>query len=231
MPRTLAIGDIHGHLEALLALEDLVPFREDDTLVFLGDYVDRGPHSKGVIEWLIERQPRGNVVTLLGNHDLMMRDAPEDDGVLDSWVVFGGDKTLLSYRPSEDKAVQFSDIPDEHWGFLRSCPLWHETASHIFVHAGVQPARPMSEQSETTMLWEKLSDPQPHFSGKTVVVGHTAQRFGWPFDAGHTICIDTWIYGDGWLTCLDVDSREIWQANKEGETRRGHLDSGPESEE
>ena len=159
MPRTLAIGDIHGHLEALLALEDLVPFRAEDRLIFLGDYVDRGPHSKGVLDWLIERQSQGNVITLLGNHDLMMRDAPSDDTVLDSWVVFGGDKTLLSYRQSENKAVQFSDIPGEHWEFLRSCELWHETDSHIFVHACVHPAKPMSEQSETTMLWEKLIDP------------------------------------------------------------------------
>lgn len=230
MPRTLAIGDIHGHLEALLALEDLVPFRNEDTLVFLGDYVDRGPHSKGVLDWLIERQSQRNVITLLGNHDLMMRDAREDVRAIESWCFVGGDQTLLSYRLSKDKGVQISDVPDEHWEFLRSCKLWHETDSHIFAHACVHPVHPMRKQREMILLWEKLRDPQPHKSGKTVIVGHTAQKFGWPFDAGHTICIDTWIYGDGWLTCLDVDSREIWQSNKDGETRRGHLDSRPDSD-
>lgn len=228
MPRTLAIGDVHGHLEALLVLEREVPFRDDDTLVFLGDYVDRGPDSKRVLDWLIDWHSRGNVVALLGNHDLMMREAPDDDSVQDSWLLYGGDRTLLSYRPRESKAVQFSDVPDEHWEFLQTkCEPWFETESHIFVHACVAAELSMAEQTETTLLWEKLVDPQPHSSGKTVVCGHTAQKSGWPLDAGHTICIDTWVYGEGWLTCLDVNSRQIWQANRHEESRTGSLEDPP----
>jgi serine/threonine protein phosphatase 1 len=225
MSRTLAIGDVHGHIRALLALAELVPFREDDKLVFLGDYVDRGPDSKGVIQWLIERHKQGNTIALLGNHDQMMLEAPHDSMMLDMWVRCGGDATLRSYRV--DKPITFDDLPDEHFEFLRStCQLFHETESHIFVHAGVNPDRPLEQQDEDTLLWKKLRVARPHMSGKTVVCGHTAQSSGLPLDATHSICIDTWVYGNGWLTCLDVDSREFWQARSTGETRNSCLDEG-----
>lgn len=224
MSRTLAIGDIHGHFRALLKLEELVPFRDDDQLVFLGDYIDRGPDSKEVIQWLIERHERGNIVTLLGNHDQMMLEAPSDDVMVDMWIRCGGDATLNSYRPADSKRLKLSDIPDEHYEFLRStCQLYHETETHIFVHGGVATHLSMADQSEEDLLWQKLRNAHPHESGKTVVCGHTAQASGWPLDAQHTICIDTWVYGDGWLTCLDVESLHFWQTKSSGETRESTL--------
>jgi serine/threonine protein phosphatase 1 len=228
MPRTLAIGDIHGHIQALRALDEMVPFRDDDELIFLGDYIDRGPDSKEVLQWVIERHEQGNTIALLGNHDQMMLESPHDDVVLDMWVRCGGDATLLSYRPNKQVAVTFDHIPSEHFEFLRStCKLYHSTDTHIFVHAGVNVDLPLADQDEHTLLWKKLREARQHISGKTVVCGHTAQASGWPFNATHTICIDTWVYGDGWLTCLDVDSGEFWQAKSSGQTRAASLGDLP----
>jgi serine/threonine protein phosphatase 1 len=223
MTRTFAIGDIHGCLTALETLVDFVSPGDDDTLITLGDYVDRGPDSKGVLDWLIDRYGQGHLIPLRGNHDLMFVNPDQESGMLDLWLLVGGAQTLLSYGSSEDRHV-----PDAHRGFLHStCRKYYETDTHIFVHAALRPDRPLSQQSDDWLYWEKLRDPVPHCSGKTVICGHTAQKSGWPLNAEHTICIDTWVYGDGWLTCLDVDSRNFWQAKETGETRIGHLDSIP----
>ena len=83
---------------------------------------------------------------------------------------------------------------------------------------------PMDEQEDFTLYWERIHDHGGHVSGKTVICGHTAQDSGVPLNLGHTICIDTWVYGDGWLTCLDVDSGDFWQAQQHSDqTRRGNL--------
>lgn len=224
MPRTIAIGDIHGHLQALKVLARSVPFEDDDQLIGLGDYVDRGPDSRGVIDWMIERHAAGQVIPLLGNHDLMMRDAPDDEDMHDLWIAVGGKATLYSYRTDESRAIRFDDIPDAHWDFLHNtCRRYFETDTHIFAHAGVAPFLPLEKQKPTALFWDKLVDPRPHYSGKTVICGHTAQRSGLPLNFGHTICIDTCVYGQGWLTCLDVDSGDYWQARHDGESRKGNL--------
>jgi len=223
MTRTFAIGDIHGCLTALQTLMNFVPLRDDDTLITLGDYVDRGPDSKGVLDWLIERHAGGHLIPLRGNHDLMFLNPDQESGMLDLWLAVGGAETLLSYGSSDDPHV-----PESHRRFLTSdCRKYYETDTHIFVHATLRSDRPPSQQDDNWLYWEKLRDPVPHCSGKTVICGHTAQKSGWPLNAGHTICIDTWVYGDGWLTCLDVESGDFWQARETGETRVGHLDSIP----
>ena len=223
MTRTFAIGDIHGCLTALQTLMNFVPLRDDDTLITLGDYVDRGPDSKGVLDWLIERHAGGHLIPLRGNHDLMFLNPDQESGMLDLWLAVGGAETLLSYGSSDDRHV-----PESHRRFLTSeCRKYYETDTHIFVHATLRSDRPPSQQDDNWLYWEKLRDPVPHCSGKTVICGHTAQKSGWPLNAGHTICIDTWVYGDGWLTCLDVESGDFWQARETGETRVGHLDSIP----
>ncbi|HTU89032.1 MAG TPA: hypothetical protein VMF69_02945, partial [Gemmataceae bacterium] len=80
------------------------------------------------------------------------------------------------------------------------------------------------EQPDYILYWEKLTEPCAHFSGKTLICGHTRQKSGLPLDLGTSICIDTNIYDGGWLTCLDVRSGRIWQANEQGATRTGWLD-------
>jgi serine/threonine protein phosphatase 1 len=219
MPRTLAIGDIHGCSRALdRLLADLDP-RPDDTVVTLGDYVDRGPDSRGVLDRLLDLGHRTRLVPLRGNHELMLLTAHKlgDDRYL--WLDCGGQATLDSYGGT------FDDVSERHREFIRSeCVDWHECPTHFFVHAGAYPALPLDEQPDHMLFWESFTDRGPHCSGKIMVCGHTQQRSGVPLNIGHAVCLDTWAYGDGWLTALDVESGRVWQTNQRGERRTAHID-------
>ena len=221
--RTLAIGDIHGCFNALKTLAEFVPFRSDDVLVTLGDYINRGPNSRAVLDWLIARQQTEKLIALRGNHEIMMLAAQDSDGAFREWVACGGDATLSSYSV-DGRSGSYADIPVTHWQFLEETEPWFETKSHIFVHAGVLPDYSLEEQPDFMLYWEGFEDRGAHESGKTVICGHTSQRSGRPLDVGHSVCIDTWACGRGWLTCLDVLSRKYWQANQQGETRSDWLD-------
>ncbi|MDJ0556966.1 MAG: metallophosphoesterase family protein [Microcoleaceae cyanobacterium MO_207.B10] len=218
--RILAIGDIHGHSGAFDALIAAVKPKLEDIIVTLGDYVDRGPDSKGVINRLIALHETGQLVALRGNHELMMlrsRDFPEQHE--SRWQKLGGKATLASYSKS-GKSPKIKYIPDEHWHFIENiCVDWWESDEHFFVHAGVAPHLSLTEQSEYELFWEKFNNPMPHCSGKTMVCGHTSQKNGKPLNIGHAICIDTRVYDQGWLSCLDIASGKLWQANKKGKLR------------
>jgi serine/threonine protein phosphatase 1 len=214
--RTIAIGDIHGCLAALEAILQAIEPQPADTLITLGDYVDRGPDSRGVIDRLIHLGSVCQLVPLLGNHDESFLEAIQGLEI-HFWIAMGGAATLASYRELTGKG----HIPDGHITFLRSCPTFFETETHIFIHASYDPELPMNEQFRETLLWASLRNaiPGPHSSGKTVLTGHTAQKTGEILDLGHLKCIDTWCYGEGWLTALDVVSGQIWQADREGRLR------------
>ena len=222
--RTIAIGDVHGCSKALSALLDAIDAQPDDTIVTLGDYIDRGLDSRGVLNLLIALDERCRLIPLMGNHDRMLLDifAPARRGrsglSREIWLGCGGVATLQSYGDLDHP----NDIPEEHIAFLHSCRLYHESDTHLFMHANYQPDRPLSEQSVGMLLWESLrSDiPEPHISGKTAIVGHTSQKSGEVLDLGYLLCIDTYCYGGGWLTALDVDTKQVWQANERGELRR-----------
>ncbi|WP_020472575.1 metallophosphoesterase family protein [Zavarzinella formosa] len=224
--RTLAIGDIHGCLTALDTLLGFIQLKSDDHLIFLGDYIDRGPDSKGVLDRMIQLRLTGQVVTLRGNHELMMLGANEHRAALRSWLYCGGQEALDSYSTFEHQAT-LKDIPSAHWHFLRQgCLDWYETDTHIFVHANLHYDLPMEHQETSYLQWEFLN-PQmfkPHFSGKTMICGHSEQRNGRPLVIPGAVGIDTYAYGDGWLTCLDVATGEYWQTNELGETRMGTLE-------
>jgi calcineurin-like phosphoesterase family protein len=221
--RHLAVGDIHGCFTALTALAAFVPFREDDLLIALGDYVDRGPDSYAVLDWIIDRRRRGLLIPLRGNHEIMMMQAREGGDALTRWLGYGGDTTLASYSPLDDPG-KLTDVPDAHWRFLEEETLpWFETKTHFFVHANAAPGLPLAAQHDYLLYWEPFRDPAPHESGKVMVCGHTPQKSGVPRSIGHAVCIDTWAYGQGWLTCLDPATGQYWQANQRGETRRDCL--------
>jgi serine/threonine protein phosphatase 1 len=223
--RYLAIGDIHGCFKALTTLAEYVPFQADDTIVTLGDYVNRGPNSCAVLDWLIDRRKKGKLVALRGNHELIMLQAREGPEEFKQWQSVGGDATLKSYSPFDDPG-QLIDIPDAHWDFLENgIVAWSETDTHFFVHANVYPELPLAEQPDYMLYWEQFGNPLPHESGKIMVCGHTSQKSGLPKTIGHAVCIDTWAYGKGWLTCLDVATGKYWQANQGGKTRSAWLDS------
>jgi serine/threonine protein phosphatase 1 len=216
--RTIAIGDIHGCSAALDALLDAIRPRPDDTIVTLGDYINRGPNSRGVLERLIKLSSQCRLIPLLGNHDQMLLEARS--GVHPTtWLGMGGVATLDSYGPGRDLSL----IPNEHFEFLEGCQEFHETDRHIFVHANYYPDLAMSEQPVMMLRWESLREatPGPHESGKTVIVGHTSQKGGEILDLGHLKCIDTFCYGGGWLTALDVTTGEIFQSKQSGEVRLG----------
>jgi serine/threonine protein phosphatase 1 len=218
MPRrTIALGDIHGCSSALDALIDAVVPGPEDTIVGLGDYINRGPDSRGVLNRLIALGRYCCLVPLLGNHDQMLLEAWTGTHPT-TWLGMGGIATLQSYGPARDLSL----IPEAHFDFLAGCRDYHETETHIFVHANYHDHLPMDEQSILMLRWESLRDtlPGPHVSGKTVIVGHTAQKSGEILDLGYLKCIDTYCHGGGWLTALEAHTEQVWQANRRGELRR-----------
>jgi serine/threonine protein phosphatase 1 len=217
--RTIAIGDIHGCSEALDALLAAIRPRSGDVIITLGDYINRGPDSRGVLDRLIALGRRCRLVPILGNHDQMLLDVRSGKHPIYWLLDMGGTTTLDSYGPGRDLDL----IPGEHYGFLGGCLDSYETDTHIFVHANYFPDIPMAEQHAGMLRWESLRDltPGPHESGKTVIVGHTSQKIGEILDLGHLVCIDTYCYGGGWLTALEVDTGAAWQADREGRMRRG----------
>jgi serine/threonine protein phosphatase 1 len=217
--RTIAIGDIHGCSRAFEVLVEAIEPTAEDRLVVLGDFIDRGPNSRQVIEQLIELERSCDLVLLLGNHEEMLLSAlenPESD-ILYHWLQCGGAATMDSYGFE----TRLHDIPAEHLGLLKRCVPYFETEKHAFLHANYDPNLPFQEQSTNHLRWKSLRDriPERHVSGKTVIVGHTPQDDGVILDRGYLICIDTRCYADGWLTALDVDRGKLWQTNESGELR------------
>jgi serine/threonine protein phosphatase 1 len=214
-PRTIAIGDIHGCSAALDALVEAIKPRPEDCIVTLGDYINRGPDSRGVIERLIELSGRCHLIPILGNHDQKLLEARSDVHST-TWIGMGGIATLDSYGPGRDIRL----IPD--FQFLEGCLDYFETDTHIFIHANYFPDIPMDEQEVGMLRWESLREMTPgsHFSGKTVIAGHTSQKNGEILDLGHVKVIDTYCHGGGWLTAMDVQTEEVWQADREGNMRR-----------
>lgn len=217
MPRTIAIGDIHGCSQALATLITAIQPTADDQIITLGDVIDRGPDSHGVVTQLMALAKTTRLLPILGNHEEMLLSAGRvgEGPEMEFWIQCGGDATLASYGDTLD------DIPFDHIQFLSRCRPWHETATHFFVHASYLPDVPIDRQPPYQLRWSSLyeSQPEPHISGKIAVVGHTAQRSGLPLDLGHLKCIDTYCHGGGWLTALDVESGQMWQANQEGALR------------
>ncbi len=212
--RIIAIGDIHGCSAALDALTAAIAPDPADTLVFLGDYIDRGPDSRGGIDRVLALREKGRVISLTGNPELMLRHAMQVEQ-RDFWLDCGGRATLASYGGS------LANIPPEHIAFFAHNRRWWETAEHIFVHANYVYDSPMDEQPDYAAFWEHLhSVPPPHISGKQVIVGHTPQITGEVLDMGHVVCIDTFCFGGGWLSAFNPETTETWQADAAGHLRR-----------
>ena len=227
MSRVIAIGDVHGCATALKALLDEIAPTFDDLIIPLGDYIDRGPNSRGVIDQLIELETTCRLRPLLGNHELMMlavvepklNQKPLSGADLAFWMQCGGDMTLDSYGHN------LEDIDLPHLDFLNRCHRYFELDDHLFMHANYDPQLPLNRQTESVLFWEHIlpTPPTAHCSGKTVVLGHTPQISGSPLDLGHLKAIDTYCCGGLWLTAHDITSGKVWQANEEGKTREGQF--------
>lgn len=213
--RIIAIGDIHGCNTMLLALLCAISPTPSDTLIFLGDLIDRGADSKGVIDTIRALESRCSVIRILGNHEEMMFRARVYADERRSWLYFGGAEALESFGVSPDK-VGLASVPDEYFKWLERGKDYHETDKFIFCHATPDPNKPMSEQSSDTWRWQHLHGlPHQHISGKTIVCGHTEQRDGDVYYADGLICLDTYAYGGGRLSGLDVMTGTLWQVDNE----------------
>ncbi len=220
MSRTIAIGDMHGCATALVRLLDEIQPTSKDIVIGIGDYVDRGMESARVIDTLIDLVSQCRFIPLIGNHEIMMYKALQG-GKQDFqfWYQHGGSATLASYGGD----IQY--IPQHHLTFLSHCVRFYETDTHFFVHANYEPDLPLIEQPDEILFWRHVGDypPGPHISGKIAVVGHTPQTEGDILDLDHLKVIDTYCYGDQWLTAVDVDSGMIWQANNLGKLRTSKM--------
>jgi serine/threonine protein phosphatase 1 len=221
--KIFAIGDIHGHLVALEALLEVVPFSTGDLLVFLGDYVDKGPDVRGVLDFLCAFSGRPNTVFLRGNHDQMLVDACLDSSKIGIWECLAGPDPLASYGAGSTEEL-LGSFPEVHLQFLRNRCLDHyESARFIFVHGGIRPSLAPAQEDADHLQWLTLSMALPHDSGRTVVCGHSALASGQIADLSHTICIDTGISKGGLLTCLELTDFDYWQSTGDGRTHRGQI--------
>lgn len=219
--RIIAIGDIHGHSLPLQSLIKAIKPTQTDTIITLGDYIDRGPDSKGVIDLLLELRQCCNLITILGNHEEVMLISLKSNDMLREWFgpPFHGDKTLMSYGirhvPTQQELEQA--VPPAHWLFLADCVDFYETEKHFFAHANYDPDASLENQIWQHWRWERNPVGQ-HKSGKKAVVGHTPQVK--PKDDGFSICIDTGCGHGGILTAYDIKKKRIWQANENGKLLR-----------
>jgi serine/threonine protein phosphatase 1 len=204
-PRTgglvCAVGDIHGSLAKLRELvERCEKFAAGAplTFVFLGDYVDRGPDSAGVVRYLMELQSRRGerLVALKGNHEAVVLDVCDGVCAADLWLSQGGDATLRSYR-----AARAQDLPETVLRWFRSLPVSYDDGRRFFVHAGVNPQLPLEAQDERDLIWIR----EPFLSarrdyGRLIVHGHTPLETGQPDLRANRLNLDTGAVFGGPLT-------------------------------
>jgi len=212
MGKCFVVGDIHGRLDKLENLMAVIhPDRGKDTLIFLGDYIDRGPDSRGVVDFVLDLQktyPR--MACLVGNHEEMLLDYIRDQGNRELYFLNGGRATLKSYGLDPDEPVRENDFPQAHMRFFRSLLPYYETVDHVFVHAGLRPGVPLEKQDRADLLWIRGDFIFGSFTfEKTVVFGHTP--FRQPFEDSRRIGIDTGAVFGGPLTCLELPAMKFHQ--------------------
>jgi serine/threonine protein phosphatase 1 len=220
--RIYAVGDIHGRLDLLLRLEEKIQADAARSraarrvIVYLGDYVDRGPDSQGVVEHLAKTTlPGFERVALKGNHEDLMLKFLAGEPVARIWFMNGGMQTLRSYGvtglvedlPAIARAALARAVPDHHREFLGGLALNHVEGDYLFVHAGIRPGLPLARQAEADLLWireEFLDCAADH--GKVVVHGHTITAK--PERLANRIGIDTGAFMTGRLTALALEGGE-----------------------
>jgi len=223
--RVYAIGDVHGRIDLL----DSLLARIDDNLtaapaeraihVFLGDYIDRGPNSRSVVDRLIERSRTHEVVCLKGNHEAFILEFLEDASMLADWRQLGGLPTLMSYGLAPPGRMESSgheklaaelrqSMPKEHHMFLTNLQMTFVCGDYFFVHAGVRPGVQLAAQKEEDLLWirDEFLGSQADF-GKVIVHGHTPIEA--PDIRKNRINIDTGAFATGKLTCLVIEGETL----------------------
>lgn len=206
MPLTYAVGDIHGSLHKLKALvADCRKHADgrDMLLVFLGDYIDRGPDSAGVIRLVLTLQSEmpERVIALKGNHEAWALGVADGSMRLSGWLLNGGAATLQSYGVNEVGA-----LPRAHLDWMRALRLSYDDGRRLFVHAGVNPQKPIDAQDEEELLWirEPFLDDERDY-GRLIVHGHTPLETAAPDWRGNRLNLDTAAVFGGPLTAAVFD--------------------------
>jgi diadenosine tetraphosphatase ApaH/serine/threonine PP2A family protein phosphatase len=218
-----AVGDIHGRADLLAALLHQIEAdaqaaeAKTRTLVFLGDYVDRGPNVRGVIETLLAGLPQGFETHFLkGNHEALLLDFLRDPATLEAWFLNDGDTTMASYgvdtdalyraraRPAEWRDAFAAALPDAHLRFFRGLELSVSRGDYLFVHAGIRPGVPLAAQTESDLVWIRrpFLDWNEPFE-KCVVHGHTPGHE--LVTRANRICVDTGACFTGRLTAVRLE--------------------------
>ncbi|MBW1901539.1 MAG: metallophosphoesterase [Deltaproteobacteria bacterium] len=206
--KTFIVGDIHGCLDMLKRLMDKIAWSQDkDTLIFLGDYIDRGEDPKGVVNYILDLTRRSSRVGCLkGNHEAMFLDFLSGKN-REMFLVNGGWKTLESYGPRGSQDDE-SSIPSDHMAFFESLKLYIELDEYYIVHAGFKPDLAIEKQTEDDMLWIRTTFIYSDYDfGKKVIFGHTP--FNEPLIMENKIGLDTGaVYGNR-LTCLELPEQKF----------------------
>jgi serine/threonine protein phosphatase 1 len=218
-----AIGDIHGMKGSLERLLERLALEPDDRLIFIGDYVDRGPDPRGTVDLLIEVARQRECIFLMGNHEAMFLSFLGWEGPAyfgkEAFLHNGGETTLASYGyfdADEDFA-----LPAEHEQFFKNLRLWHLEGEYAFVHAGLSKASlalsdaryALSREHARDLLWQRETADLPHSLGVTVVYGHTPlPDFGVRWNVPYSIGIDTGAVYGGPLSAIRLPDETIFQA-------------------
>lgn len=219
MSRLFAVGDVHGCLEPLHTLIEHIQPQISDTIIFLGDLIDRGSNSKAVLDCVMQLQQHCNVQCVLGNHEEMLLSAKSDSYTREAWLYHGGQEMLASFGlpPNQTGLLQ---IPDKYIHFFQNMLPFVETEQFIFTHATPFANIPIAQQDANGLRWNRFAAGANHYhiSGKTIVCGHTPQFSGKPWVEAGLIVIDTHAFGGDWLTALEIDDTlTAHQANYLGE--------------
>jgi serine/threonine protein phosphatase 1 len=217
--RCFVIGDIHGCLNELRYLIEGLPLARRDRLIFLGDYVDRGPDSNGVVSYLIELQKNSpyDFVFLKGNHEDMFLSylgLPGQHG--DMFLVNGGKVTLESYGLStnRDPKELLAQIPSQHVDFYQNLINYYIAEPFLCVHAGVHPLKSLEEQTESEMFWIRNQFIyRSHMLPYVILFGHTPQSDVF-YDLPYKIGLDTGLVYGNKLTCLEIEQKVLYQIHR-----------------
>jgi len=218
---SFVIGDIHGCSEELRYLIDALPVRPDDEIVFLGDYIDRGPDASGVVSYLIKLKDHfseNRLVFLKGNHEDMLLSYLELSGQHGKmFLLNGGKATVESYGISSDNPSpsRLRDaMPPAHLAFYQTLESCYLTEPYLCVHAGVHPLKTLPEQTEEELLW--IRHPflySSHILPYTILFGHTPQH-SVLYDLPYKIGLDTGLVYGNILTCFDTDEKVLYQIGR-----------------
>jgi len=226
MKRTLVISDIHGEIDKFTRLLEKVSYNPgQDQLILLGDYVDKGPDTRRVVEKVMQLHREGAIV-LKGNHDHMMVNSFEGDPVfIERWFRNGARATLSSYEhpgaASEAPApetLEITPLLEEHLSFLGGLQTYYETEDTIFVHAGVHPSTPLAETDAYVLMWIRDEFHKGYRGSKTVVFGHTITetlhgKKEVYFGDNNIIGIDGGAVYGGLLHCLELPGRNVYSVD------------------